>query len=122
MIYGFSLSFAFLEKRCRLGLLPVCTKPSKGVNASALGSTCPQWCRIQAHDDPLRPLAGNMFHVCIHSMLVAAIQSAGLTETLNREGVYTVFAPTNEAFQALPRGELNKLMGKHPPKYICHLF
>uniref|UniRef100_A0A8B9WA33 Transforming growth factor-beta-induced protein ig-h3 n=1 Tax=Bos mutus grunniens TaxID=30521 RepID=A0A8B9WA33_BOSMU len=45
------------------------------------------------------------------SMLVAAIQSAGLTETLNREGVYTVFAPTNEAFQALPRGELNKLMG-----------
>ncbi|XP_032480947.1 transforming growth factor-beta-induced protein ig-h3 isoform X4 [Phocoena sinus] len=45
------------------------------------------------------------------SMLVAAIQSAGLTETLNREGVYTVFAPTNEAFQALPPGELNKLLG-----------
>ncbi|XP_004586688.2 transforming growth factor-beta-induced protein ig-h3 [Ochotona princeps] len=45
------------------------------------------------------------------SMLVAAIQSAGLTETLNREGVYTIFAPTNEAFQALPPGELSKLMG-----------
>uniref|UniRef100_A0A8D0Q851 Transforming growth factor-beta-induced protein ig-h3 n=1 Tax=Sus scrofa TaxID=9823 RepID=A0A8D0Q851_PIG len=45
------------------------------------------------------------------SMLVAAIQSAGLTETLNREGVYTVFAPTNEAFQALPLGERNKLLG-----------
>ncbi|XP_062045084.1 transforming growth factor-beta-induced protein ig-h3 [Lepus europaeus] len=45
------------------------------------------------------------------SMLVAAIQSAGLTETLNREGAYTVFAPTNEAFQALPPGELNKLLG-----------
>ncbi|KAB0406975.1 hypothetical protein E2I00_019427 [Balaenoptera physalus] len=45
------------------------------------------------------------------SMLVAAIQSAGLTEALNREGVYTVFAPTNEAFQALPPGELNKLLG-----------
>uniref|UniRef100_A0A9L0RJ08 Transforming growth factor-beta-induced protein ig-h3 n=1 Tax=Equus caballus TaxID=9796 RepID=A0A9L0RJ08_HORSE len=45
------------------------------------------------------------------SMLVAAIQSAGLTETLNREGVYTVFAPTDEAFQALPPGELNKLLG-----------
>ncbi|XP_038596358.1 transforming growth factor-beta-induced protein ig-h3 [Tachyglossus aculeatus] len=45
------------------------------------------------------------------SMLVAAIQSAGLTETLNREGAFTVFAPTNEAFRALPPGELNKLMG-----------
>ncbi|ELK37895.1 Transforming growth factor-beta-induced protein ig-h3 [Myotis davidii] len=44
-------------------------------------------------------------------MLVAAIQSAGLTEMLNREGVYTVFAPTDEAFQAMPPGELNKLLG-----------
>ncbi|XP_021070841.1 transforming growth factor-beta-induced protein ig-h3 [Mus pahari] len=44
------------------------------------------------------------------SMLVAAIQSAGLMETLNREGVYTVFAPTNEAFQAMPPEELNKLL------------
>uniref|UniRef100_A0A5F4W8P5 Transforming growth factor-beta-induced protein ig-h3 n=1 Tax=Callithrix jacchus TaxID=9483 RepID=A0A5F4W8P5_CALJA len=39
------------------------------------------------------------------STLVAAIQSAGLTETLTREGVYTVFAPTNEAFRALPPKE-----------------
>lgn len=45
-------------------------------------------------------------------MLVAAIQSAGLTETLNREGIFTVFAPTNEAFQAMPPGDLNKLLGK----------
>ncbi|XP_061473168.1 transforming growth factor-beta-induced protein ig-h3 [Rhineura floridana] len=45
------------------------------------------------------------------STLVAAIQSAGLTETLNRPGSFTVFAPTNEAFRAMPQGELNKLMG-----------
>ncbi|XP_060096406.1 transforming growth factor-beta-induced protein ig-h3 [Heteronotia binoei] len=45
------------------------------------------------------------------STLVAAIQSAGLTETLNRPKSFTVFAPTNEAFQAMPQGELNKLMG-----------
>lgn len=51
-------------------------------------------------------------------MLVAAIQSAGLTETLNREGVYTVFAPTDEAFQAMPPGELNKLLGKDQLQYI----
>lgn len=52
------------------------------------------------------------------SMLVAAIQSAGLMETLNREGVYTVFAPTNEAFQAMPPEELNKLLGKEQFKQL----
>lgn len=60
--------------------------------------------------------------VFVHSMLVAAIQSAGLMETLNREGVYTVFAPTNEAFQAMPPEELNKLLGKEQVKQISPLF
>ncbi|XP_006009428.1 transforming growth factor-beta-induced protein ig-h3 [Latimeria chalumnae] len=45
------------------------------------------------------------------SLLVASIQAAGLTETLNRPGTFTVFAPTDEAFQALPSGEMEKLMG-----------
>uniref|UniRef100_A0ACB8EIT4 Uncharacterized protein n=1 Tax=Sphaerodactylus townsendi TaxID=933632 RepID=A0ACB8EIT4_9SAUR len=44
------------------------------------------------------------------STLVAAIQSAGLTEILNRPKSFTVFAPTNEAFQAMPREERDKLM------------
>ncbi|XP_041079469.1 transforming growth factor-beta-induced protein ig-h3-like isoform X1 [Polyodon spathula] len=45
------------------------------------------------------------------SKLVGAVQRAGLTEMLNQKGTYTVFAPTNEAFSAMPPGELNKLMG-----------
>lgn len=54
------------------------------------------------------------FDACLLcSTLVAAIQSAGLTENLNRPGTFTVFAPTNEAFRAMPQGELNKLMGEH---------
>ncbi|XP_062976835.1 transforming growth factor-beta-induced protein ig-h3 [Elgaria multicarinata webbii] len=44
------------------------------------------------------------------STLVAAIQAAGLTETLNRPRSFTVFAPTNEAFQAMPPRELRRLM------------
>lgn len=44
---------------------------------------------------------------------MAAIQSAGLTEILNRPGTFTVFAPTNEAFQAMPQGEFSKLHGEH---------
>lgn len=44
------------------------------------------------------------------STLAAAIDAAGLTETLAGPGPYTVFAPTNEAFAALPPGELDTLL------------
>jgi hypothetical protein len=39
-----------------------------------------------------------------HTTLVAAVQAAGLVETLQGEGPFTVFAPTNDAFAALPEG------------------
>lgn len=44
------------------------------------------------------------------STLVAAIDAAGLVETLNGPGPFTVFAPTNEAFAALPAGVLDALL------------
>ena len=44
------------------------------------------------------------------STLVAAVQAAGLAETLSGTGPFTVFAPTNEAFAALPAGLLDKLL------------
>lgn len=44
------------------------------------------------------------------SLLVGAIQTAGMTELLNQQGALTFFAPTNDAFSALPQAELNKLM------------
>jgi uncharacterized surface protein with fasciclin (FAS1) repeats len=44
------------------------------------------------------------------STLASAIEAAGLTETLSGEGPYTVFAPTNEAFEALPEGTLEQLL------------
>jgi uncharacterized surface protein with fasciclin (FAS1) repeats len=44
------------------------------------------------------------------STLVAAINAAGLVETLNGEGPFTVFAPTNAAFAELPAGVLDALL------------
>lgn len=44
------------------------------------------------------------------STLVAAIGAAGLVETLQGAGPFTVFAPTNDAFAALPAGVLDKLL------------
>lgn len=45
-----------------------------------------------------------------HSTLVSAVQAAGLAETLSGPGPYTVFAPTNAAFSALPAGTLDNLL------------
>lgn len=42
--------------------------------------------------------------------LVAAVQAAGLVETLKGEGPFTVFAPTDEAFAALPEGTVETLL------------
>jgi len=44
------------------------------------------------------------------STLVKAVTAAGLAPTLQGEGPFTVFAPTNEAFAALPPAELNRLL------------
>ena len=51
------------------------------------------------------PLAPDRFNT-----LVAAVQAAGLVDTLKGEGPFTVFAPTDEAFAALPEGTVENLL------------
>lgn len=45
-----------------------------------------------------------------HTTLVAAVKAAGLVETLKSAGPFTVFAPTNAAFDKLPAGTVNTLL------------
>ncbi|MAM63043.1 fasciclin domain-containing protein [Maritimibacter sp. UBA3975] len=45
-----------------------------------------------------------------HTTLVAAVKAAGLVETLSGEGPFTVFAPTNAAFEKLPDGTVDDLL------------
>ena len=45
-----------------------------------------------------------------HTTLVAAVKAAGLVETLESKGPFTVFAPTNEAFAKLPAGTVEMLV------------
>jgi len=45
-----------------------------------------------------------------HTTLVAAVKAAGLVETLQSEGPFTVFAPTNAAFNKLPAGTVETLV------------
>jgi len=45
-----------------------------------------------------------------HTTLVAAVKAAGLVETLKGSGPFTVFAPTNTAFDMLPKGTVDELL------------
>lgn len=45
-----------------------------------------------------------------HTTLVAAVKAADLVETLQGDGPFTVFAPTNEAFEKLPKGTVETLL------------
>jgi uncharacterized surface protein with fasciclin (FAS1) repeats len=45
-----------------------------------------------------------------HTTLVAAVKAAGLVETLEGKGPFTVFAPTNEAFAMIPKATVDMLM------------
>jgi uncharacterized surface protein with fasciclin (FAS1) repeats len=44
------------------------------------------------------------------STLVAAVKAAGLVDTLNGDGPFTIFAPTNAAFEKLPKGTVEELL------------
>merc|ERR1712178_2330 len=55
------------------------------------------------------------------STLVAAVVAGGLADTLSSPGPFTVFAPTNEAFAALPAGVLTKLMKPENKKELVDI-
>jgi uncharacterized surface protein with fasciclin (FAS1) repeats len=53
--------------------------------------------------------------------LIKAIKAAGLEETLAAKGPYTIFAPTDEAFAALPEGSLEQLLQPENKELLVHL-
>ncbi len=58
---------------------------------------------------PDKDIVDNAVNSQDHTTLVAAVKAAGLVETLKSAGPFTVFAPTNEAFNKLPAGTVDKL-------------
>jgi uncharacterized surface protein with fasciclin (FAS1) repeats len=59
---------------------------------------------------PSKNIVENAVNSKDHTTLVAAVKAAGLVETLEGMGPFTVFAPTNEAFAALPKGTVATLL------------
>jgi len=74
---------------------------------------------VSAQDNPMvggapmyanKNIVENAVNSADHTTLVAAVQAAGLVETLQGTGPFTVFAPTNDAFAALPEGTVETLL------------
>jgi uncharacterized surface protein with fasciclin (FAS1) repeats len=59
---------------------------------------------------PTKDIVDNAVNSKDHTTLVAAVTAAGLVETLKSEGPFTVFAPTNAAFDKLPAGTVETLV------------
>ena len=85
------------------------------LSIGALGFSAPTF----AQDNPMvggaammadKTIAENAANAPNLTTLVAAVKAAGLVETLQGEGPFTVFAPTNEAFEALPAGTVDNLL------------
>ncbi len=71
------------------------------------------------HDNPMvggaamfksKDIVDNAVNSADHTTLVAAVKAAGLVETLKSKGPFTVFAPTNAAFDKLPAGTVDTLL------------
>lgn len=82
--------------------------PTKFLSAAALVATA---ATAQAQDaKPTKDIVETAVAAGSFKTLVAAVQAAGLVETLKGKGPFTVFAPTDEAFAKLPPGTVEALL------------
>lgn len=77
------------------------------------GATCFAQKTVMVGGAPMYPsknIVENAVNSKDHTTLVAAVKAAGLMETLQSAGPFTVFAPTNTAFDKLPKGTVETLL------------
>ena len=87
--------------------LKATTKPRKGEKGMAMGKGVMVGGAMMTPD---KDIVDNAVNSSDHTTLVAAVKAAGLVETLKSAGPFTVFAPTNAAFDKLPAGTVDKLV------------
>ena len=107
------MQFTFSSKAIRT--ISVATLLSMTVGLTAQAKDCPNASTMATSALAARPTqSGTIVDIAAgnpsFSTLVTAVKAAGLAETLSGKGPFTVFAPTNEAFAALPKGTLEMLL------------
>ena len=101
----------------------ISTKVARGISAAAIAlglavalvSPTPSFAQkaVIVGGAPMLPtknIIENAVNSKVHTTLVAAVKAAGLVETLSGPGPFTVFAPTNTAFDKLPKGTVPTLL------------
>lgn len=97
--------FAFLTA-CR-------NTENKDTSAKQSGSTI-----VASKTSPLKTIADKIISDSGHNMLARALDSTELIETLKKAGPFTVFAPTDQAFQKLPEGVFESLTTTRKKDFI----
>jgi len=95
---GVLLSFAVISG----GYASVAAAAMSGNEATVMVGGAPMY--------PSKNIIQNAVNSKDHTTLVAAVKAGGLVDTLSGTGPFTVFAPTNEAFAALPAGTVDNLL------------
>ena len=70
---------------------------------------------------PSKDIVTNALNSQAHTTLVAAVKAAGLVETLQGDGPFTVLAPTNDAFENLPEGTVEALLKPENKKKLTNI-
>ncbi len=80
---------------------------------SAAPAMSPAFAQVMVGGAPMyanKDIVDNAVNSKDHTTLVAAVKAAGLVDTLKTKGPFTVFAPVNDAFAALPAGTVDTLL------------
>lgn len=97
----------------RIFLIPVLAAALLSLNATESFAKKDKEKTVMVGGAPMYPsknIVENAMNSKDHTTLVAAVKAAGLVETLQGAGPFTVFAPTNKAFNMLPAGTVDNLL------------
>jgi len=99
--------------------------------ALSLGATAPAFAQMKEKEKtvtvggapmyPSKNIVQNAVNSKDHTTLVAAVKAAGLVDTLQSPGPFTVFAPTNQAFAKLPAGTVDTLLKPENKKTLTNV-
>src|ERR1044072_3241102 len=99
--------------------------------AISLGATAPVFAQMKEKEKtvtvggapmyPSKNIEQNAVNSKDHTTLVAAVKAAGLVDTLQSPGPFTVFAPTNEAFAKVPPGTVDTLLKPENKKTLTNV-
>ena len=99
--------------------------------ALSLGATGPAFAQMKEKEKtvtvggapmyPSKNIVQNAVNSKDHTTLVAAVKAAGLVDTLQSPGPFTVFAPTNQAFAKLPAGTVDTLLKPENKKTLTNV-